>query len=85
VCARSRLSIQEDRGSTPGTDKASQAFHPFGVGKIGSSLYIVGDYYRRLLVSGTEGRKMCLHGIVGSYRDLLCPRRQLGEAVVASY
>ena len=48
--------MQEYRGSTPGTDKANQTFHPFGVGKFGSSLYMVGYYYRRLRVSGTEGR-----------------------------
>jgi hypothetical protein len=48
--------MQEDRGSTPDTDKANHAFYPFGVGKIGSSLYIVGYCYRRLRVSGTEGR-----------------------------
>jgi hypothetical protein len=56
VCARSCVSMQEDRGSTPGTDKANQAFHPFGVSNIGSSLYIVGYCYKRLRVSGTEGR-----------------------------
>jgi hypothetical protein len=56
VCARSCVSMQEDLGSTPGTDKANQAFHPFRVGEIGISLYIVGYCYRRLHVFGTEGR-----------------------------
>jgi hypothetical protein len=54
--ASSCVSMQEDRGSTPGTYKANQAFYPFGLGKIDSSLYIVGYCYRRLRVTGTEGR-----------------------------
>jgi hypothetical protein len=62
--------MQEDRGSTPGTDKANQTFYPFGVGKIGSSLCIVGYCYRRLRFSGTEGHYMCLYGIIEIYRDL---------------
>jgi hypothetical protein len=37
--------MQEDCGSTPSTDMANQACYPFGVGKIGSSLYIVGYCY----------------------------------------
>ena len=54
--ASSCVSMQEDRGSTAGIDKANQTFHAFGVGKFGSSLYIVGYCYRRLRISGTEGR-----------------------------
>jgi hypothetical protein len=46
----------EDRGSTSGADKTNQAFYPFGVGKIGNSLYIMGYCYKRLRVFGTQGR-----------------------------
>jgi hypothetical protein len=50
------MSVQEDRGSTPQTDKANQDFYPFGIGKVGSSLYKVGCCYKRLRISGTERR-----------------------------
>jgi hypothetical protein len=67
VCARSCVSMQEDCSSTPGTDKANQAFHPFGVGEIGSSLYkwvtAVEDFASPVQIEG-------LFGIIGSYRDL---------------
>ena len=32
LAATSCVSVQEDQGSILGTDKANQAFHPFGVG-----------------------------------------------------
>jgi hypothetical protein len=56
VCTHSCMSIQDDRDSSTGTDKANQAFHPFGVSIMGSSLHIVGYCYRRLRISNTEGR-----------------------------
>ena len=37
-----------DPGSIPGADNLDSWFHPFGVGKMSSSQYVVGSRYRRL-------------------------------------
>jgi hypothetical protein len=56
VCSLICVQAGGPRFNSRYTDKANQTFYPFGIGKIGSSLYIVGYCYRRLRVSGTEGR-----------------------------
>jgi hypothetical protein len=52
--------MQEDSGSTPGTGKANHTFYLFGVGKIGSSLYIVGFCYIEDLASSVQRDVKCV-------------------------